>query len=270
MMHDDAEWIERSALEDVYRAAPPEVARQLGLQPFSHGGAFVGLAASLPASAIVVNRTIGLGVTMPATRDQVEEIVGAHAAAGVTRYFVHRHPQSAPPELDAWLQGAGLVPARGWQKFERPLDPVEPVRSGLEIRHVGREHGEDFARIACAAFDMGEEAVPWLAELPGRSGWHVFMSFEDGEPAGTGALHVGDGLAWFDFGATAPDFRRRGSQAALLARRIEHALELGCRRLLTCTGKAVPGDPQHSYRNLLKAGFRETTTRANFAPPRPG
>jgi GNAT superfamily N-acetyltransferase len=269
-MRDAAEWIERAALEDVYRAAPPEVARQLGLQPFSHGGAFVGLAARLPASAIVVNRTIGLGVTTPATREQVDEIVGAYAAAGVERYFVHLNPKSTPAELAGWLQGAGLEAARGWQKFERPLDPVAPVRSGLQIRRVGREHGEDFARIACNAFDAGEQAIPWLAELPGRPGWHVFMSFDDGRPAGTGAIHVADGQAWFDFAATAPDFRRRGSQTALLARRIEHALELGCRRLLTCTGKAVPGDPQHSYRNLLKAGFRETTTRPNFAPPRPG
>jgi GNAT superfamily N-acetyltransferase len=142
------------------------------------------------------------------------------------------------------------------------------VATRLDIRPIGREYGEQFAHIACNAFDLGEGAIEWLAELPGRPNWHVFMSFVDDQPAGTGALFVEDGMAWFDFGTTAPEFRQRGSQAALLARRIEYALELGCRKLLTCTGKAVPGDPQHSYRNLLKAGFRETYARGNFAPLR--
>jgi hypothetical protein len=31
----------------------------------------------------------------------------------------------------------------------------------------------------------------------------------------------------------------------------------------------VPGDPQHSYANILRAGFAETTLRPNWAPPRP-
>jgi hypothetical protein len=37
------------------------------------------------------------------------------------------------------------------------------------------------------------------------------------------------------------------------------------------TGEAVPGDPQHSYRNLLRGGFRELTLRQNYlvTPPAP-
>jgi GNAT superfamily N-acetyltransferase len=267
-MIDEQEALERAALEDVYRAAPAGVAERLGIRPCNSGAAFVGLAGGLPASAIVLNRTIGLGLGTPASEASVREIVAAYAAAGIARYFVHCHPRSAPERLPAWLRAAGLEKARSWQKFERPPEPPAMASTDLEIRQVGREHGEDFARIACHAFDLGGVAVPWLAELPGRPDWHVFMSFAGDAPAGTGAIFVRDGLAWFDFAATAPEFRRRGSQGALLARRIRHALALGCRKLLTCTGKAVPGDPQHSYRNLLKAGFRETCVRENYAPPR--
>jgi GNAT superfamily N-acetyltransferase len=267
-MTDASEFIERAALEDIFRAAPLGAAGELGLRPFERGGAFVALAAALPASAIVINRAVGLGVGVAATEEHVREIVAAYADAGVKRYFVHRHPASAPEALADWLLAAGLERARGWQKFERPLAPPPAATTDLQVRRVGREHGEDFARIACSAFDLGEQAIPWLAELPGRPDWHTFMSFDRERPAGTGALFVREGVAWFDFGTTAPEFRQRGSQGALLARRIEHALALGCRKLLTCTGKAVPGDPQHSYRNLLKAGFRETYARENFAPPR--
>jgi hypothetical protein len=54
-----------------------------------------------------------------------------------------------------------------------------------------------------------------------------------------------------------------------MAARIEHAVSLGARHLFTETGEAVEGDPQHSYRNILKAEFVETRLRANYAPPRP-
>jgi GNAT superfamily N-acetyltransferase len=267
-MIEDSEVLERAALEDIHQALPAPLARALGVRGFAGGGAFVSVAGGLPDSAVVVNRSIGLGVGTSATPETVREIVGAYAEAGVRRYFVHRHPRSTPPALRDWLRAAGLERARGWQKFERGPEPVAPTHSDLGIRRVGREHGEDFARIVCAAFDLGDAAIPWLAAIPARPDWHVFMSFDGGVPAGTGTIFVRDGLAWFDFGATSPAFRRRGSQAALLAHRVSHALELGCRRMYTCTGEAVPGDLQHSYRNILKAGFRETVLRENYAPPR--
>jgi hypothetical protein len=34
--------------------------------------------------------------------------------------------------------------------------------------------------------------------------------------------------------------------------------------VITETGEAVPGDAQHSYKNILKAGFRELYSRKNF------
>jgi GNAT superfamily N-acetyltransferase len=267
-MSDEAEVIERAVLEDIHRAVPRRIAEHLGVRSFECGAALVSLAAGLPAEAILINRTIGLGTASPATETSVGEIVAAYADAGIRRYFVHRHPQSKPGNLAQWLRAAGLERARSWQKFARSPSPLASRSTELDIRPVDRAQGEDFARIVCAAFDLGEAAIPWFAEIPGRPNWHVFMSFSDGVPAGTGALFVKDGIAWFDFGATAPAFRKRGSQGALLARRIAHACDLGCRKLLTCTGEAVPGDPQHSYRNLLKAGFQESCLRENYAPPR--
>jgi GNAT superfamily N-acetyltransferase len=92
------------------------------------------------------------------------------------------------------------------------------------------------------------------------------MAFDGARPAGTGALFVADGIGWTDWGATDPDFRRRGCQTALLVARLEKAIALGCRMILTETGEEVPGDPQHSYRNILKVGFSETQVRENWVP----
>ena len=90
------------------------------------------------------------------------------------------------------------------------------------------------------------------------------MSFEDDNPAGVGALYVKDGFGWTDFGATAPAFRQRGSQSILMAARLKLAFDLGCKKMFTCTGVNVPGDPQHSYSNILKAGFTEEYVRENY------
>ena len=269
-MRDQAEAIERAALEDLHAAASLELRARLGLEGRSVGAAFVSVAAALPASAIVINRAQGVGLSAPETEESVAEMVGAYESAGVARFFLQLHPESQPEAIPDWLAAHGLERARGWQKFSRGREAVPAPPTDLEIREVGPEHGEAFGEIVSDAFDLGDAARPWLAALPGRPRWHVFMSFEGGTPAGCGALFIDGDVGWTDYGATAPAFRRRGSQGALLCARVRFALDEGCRAIYTCTGEAVPGDPQHSYANILKAGFREDHVTANYAPPKRG
>lgn len=264
----ESEKIELDSMVDIQAAATPELAETLGLRALTLGSAFVSVAAKLPASAIVINRALGLGLSTPESEDSVAEIVNAYRDAGVERYFIQCHPAAQPAKLTNWLTAAGLEKTRGWQKFSRGREAVPKFESDLRIEEIGPEHGEAFGRIVCNAFDFGDTAVPWLAKLAGRPGWHIFMTFVDEQPAGVGTLFVKDDIGDIDLGATAPEFRGRGSQTAVLLRRIECALDLGCREIVTCTGVAVPGDPQHSYSNIKRAGFRETYIRDNYAPPR--
>lgn len=92
------------------------------------------------------------------------------------------------------------------------------------------------------------------------------MSFAGDEPAGAGALFIKDGVSRLDRAATHPDHRRKGSQGAILCRRIREARKAGCRLLLTGTGEAIPGDPQHPYRNILRYGFEPAYLRENDIP----
>ena len=92
------------------------------------------------------------------------------------------------------------------------------------------------------------------------------MSFTGERPAGTGALYVRDGIGYLDWASTHPDFRRRGSQTAILSARLDHAFDAGCKTIVTMTGEAVPEDPQHSYSNILRAGFSEAYLRENWVP----
>lgn len=99
--------------------------------------------------------------------------------------------------------------------------------------------------------------------------WHAYVSVtREGRIAGGGALFVKDGVGWLDWGATDPALRQRGSQAALLRHRIRVALDMGCHTLVSATGEEVPGDPQHSYRNIVRMGFSESYARENYALPK--
>lgn len=264
----EIEHVERAALEDLNAAATGALAESLGLHSTTIGTAYVSALGLLPASAIVVNRAIGLGLAEAAAKETVDAIVDHYHRAGVARYFVHAHPQARPEAIRDWLVSRGLEKTRGWAKFIRGREAPPGVDSPLTVRAAEPRDAEAFARIEADAFDLGPAAMGWLARLVGRPGWHVYMSFDGEEPAGAGVLYIDDGVGWIDWGATAPAFRGRRSQSALLRRRILDALDLGCRLLATTTGEEVPGDPQISYKNLLKMGFEELYVRDNYAPPK--
>ena len=260
-----AEAAERAALADVHRSASPETRERLGLELRSMDGALVSIASR--EQTILVNRAVGLGLADPADRETVDAIVERYREAGVGRYFLQLDPSAAPGQLPAWLSEAGLEPYnRAWAKFRRGTEPPPAVRSGLEVRKVGTEHAVDFGRIAAAGFELGETWIDALAGLVGRAGWHVYLSFYGDVPAGCGAMRVHEGVAWLDWAATLPEFRRRGSQGAIIARRIEDGIALGCESFATSTGEAVDGDAQHSYHNIERYGFQRTHARANWVP----
>ena len=263
-----SERIERDALMDIFNAAPLDTVRRLGLSSSSIGHGFVGRASALPSSAIVINRALAIGLGAPVGRSDMQQLVSEYREAGIARFFVQIHPHAQPTQVQDWLIEEGLERVRGWQKFVRDASLIPSVTTDLRCRRIDARDGDAFAQIVCDAFDLGEMARDWIARLAGRDHWHIFMSFKGNKPAGTGAMYVDDKSAWFDFGATSPEFRRQGSQSALMAKRIAFAAELGCQTLMTCTGEDVPGDPQHSYRNIRRAGFKESYLRVNFAPPR--
>lgn len=256
--------VERAALVDLHAAASPALRRRLGLRAVDIGGALASVVARDPA--IVLNRACGLGLAFAAREEHVARLRAAYDAAGVGRHFVQLHPDAGPPSLRPWLRRAGYGPQRRWMKFERDTSAPPAPRTDLAVREIGRGHAAEFGRIAAEGFDLSEAGGAWVAALAGRPRWRLFMSFDGDRPVGTGALFVHGSAGWLDWGATTRDARGRGGQSALLARRIAAARSLGCRTLFTTTGEWVEGDPQHSYRNIRRAGFRELFLEENWAP----
>ncbi len=253
-----SETIEKQALQQLHDAASPELRRDIGLHTHEIGSSLVSVARALPDSAIVINRTVGLGLWETATPVMLDTVLAAYSDAAVAQYFIHLHPQSQPTALTDWLIARGVPATRGWQKFERGPGELPATRSDLQVRRVGAEHGDDLARIVCDAFDLGDLARPWLARLHGLRRRRAGRDRVGIHPR----RHGVDGF--------------RGHRPGIPATWVSGCTDRRTDRLRPRAGVheavhmhrgAVPGDPQHSYKNIERAGFRTTYVRDNHAPP---
>ena len=252
--------------QELYEAAPGDTRRAMDWRCEEVDGALVSVARGTPS--ILFNRTLGLGVRRPANRETVERILQVYAGAGVERFFVHVGPEASPPDVGSWLVEQGLEAQRRWMKFERDARPAAEARTDLRIGRIEARDGVRFGQIVADSFDLGETAAHLFPALRERPNWHLLGAFDGDLLVAAGVMYVHEAHAYLSFGATAPTHRRRGAQGALLAARIEAARELGCTLLHTETGEEVPGEPQHSYQNIERAGFVPVHTMDNYARPR--
>ena len=260
-----SEKIEREALVSLHKHCSSGAAQTLGLNMAKMGDAV--LAAAVNDPSVVINRTLGLGTANEITQEILEKIVHFYEDLNIGKYFLHIYPDELPDNGREMLDSLGLQKSRGWMKFSRDNSPAPNAPTELEIREAqSPEEAHHFGRIVANAFGMTESSAPMLAGLYDDPGWHIFVSYSGDSPAGAGAMYVSAESAWMEWGATDPDFRRQGSQAAIMAARVQKAIDLGCAHMFTETGEAVEGDPQHSYKNILKAGFTESVLRENYSP----
>lgn len=259
-----AEDVERRFHQELFEATPDQVRDAMGWRCETVGGALVSVATG--ASSILFNRTLALGQRQPATEDHVASICDIYADAGVARYFVHVSPHARPGKIGNWLAAQGLAPQRRWMKFERDARPAPTVTTRFQVCRIETAQGAAVGRIVADAFDLGDEAAGVFPSLVGRPDWLLFGAFVGDELAAGSGMYVQDGCAYLNFAATAPAHRCQGAQNVLLAARIEAARDRGCTLMWTETGEAVPGDPQHSYRNIERAGFSPAFPCENYAP----
>jgi GNAT superfamily N-acetyltransferase len=149
-------------------------------------------------------------------------------------------------------------------KFERGAEP--PPHRPTTLRITDAADPKLFGAIAAEGFDTPPEAAAAFDVLD-RPGWHCFLAWDGEEPAAAASLYVDGDLAWLAGASTRPAFRGRGAQSALLAARIDKARDLGVTRMMTETGERLEGRPDQSYRNILRAGFREAYRRPNWRSP---
>ncbi|MFI5908505.1 GNAT family N-acetyltransferase [Dactylosporangium sp. NPDC051541] len=204
-------------------------------------------------------------------------VPGDDELAAIERAFAERDaPVSvelsnlADPAVGALLTGRGYRLA----SYENVLGlavstDVELVAPpGVQVRPSGDDEFDVWLEVILdAVAHPDSEGLPWLDEFPRQAvaaaehdiaatGARRYLALVDGVPAGGASMGVRDGIASFSAG-TAPAFRRRGVQSALLAARLADAAADGC-ELATVTTQ--PGSP--SQRNVQRRGFELLYTRA--------
>lgn len=257
--------IERAAWRDLYEGAPEALRQVLGLEAGDRLGATFLTASRV--DHLLLNRVIGFGSEGRPSRRMVASAVGHFEARGIDRYWIHVGSDLRYSTLPEHLREHGVVPyPRSWMKFVRSSAPVAAPDTAIGMREATPADAAAVGELLGQAFDLPGPARALLAAGIGRDDWHYLVIEDRGRVVAAGALFMRGDDGLLAMAATSPDARRRGYQQALMAARLEQAQRHGCRRVFTETGLPVPGEPNSSYRNMLRLGFDELCVRDNFAP----
>ena len=199
------------------------------------------------------NRIHGFGV---ADRDNLDGLLGLYRADGLPCSLSVLHGEmtetlfSRLTSAGLWSAGSGTVPAivpDGRAEEDMPPD-VTVRRSSLEEKELYL----DLFQEAFAGRDEADpeyRAVQWAEDdLPGGA---RYIAEVGGRPVGMASFPIVDGVGYFGTGGVLPEYRRRGTQTALIRRRLADAPALGCDLMLGGGGMDTI-----TYRNFERAGLR--------------
>jgi hypothetical protein len=219
-------------------------------------GGTVALACSTLPEVDFVNMVHGLE---PGAPQEVDDMTAFYRGLGL-RGWTEVAPAPGADALMDRLTQAGWAQTGFWCSFHGAPQPL-PTPAGVEVAQATAADMPPFARIHLDGHEVPNDdraaAEAAVERWHGRPGWHLYLARVDGVAAGSAALTVDAGLGYLANAATLPGMRRRGCQAALLARRIADAAEAGCD---TVASLAEFGSA--SQRNLERAGLRVAFTQA--------
>jgi GNAT superfamily N-acetyltransferase len=225
----------------------------------AEGRAFLGGALIAMGPGRYVNRAIGVS-TAGLSADDLDAIELFFSERGLPSLI----------ELSSWAPASTLrelaarnyTPAWFRSVFAlRPGSNLGPLRTDVRIDRVGDDNAAQWLEVFARGFEAEHGETRVANDEIGEAGRiapnaHTFLAYLDDEAVGCGSMQVVDGVAWLGAAATVPAFRKRGVQAALVAYRLQLAVELGC-DLAAVT--ALSNGP--SARNIVRLGFPHTHTQ---------
>lgn len=187
----------------------------------------------------------------------VAKIEAAARTAGARVLGIDGSPEMEDRIGDGRASAFGF--AREYQEcmWGLEIDP-DAVRSdgdgGPTIRQIDGDDRGTFAETLNRGFELAEDMVRGkiFASTIGLPGWRHYLVVFDGQPGAASALYLTEGVAQLFVAATAPQYRGRGAQTALIRRRLWDAVDEGC-DLATSQTVVCNASP----RNMARHGFRE-------------
>jgi ribosomal protein S18 acetylase RimI-like enzyme len=193
-------------------------------------------------------RVIGL---RPGHEGEIEPLLAWYREYGVTPTF-EIVPGMFNAELGRELARHGFLPSGFLASLIGEPDRSTEPDGSVDIERVDSEETmEQFLDAYVAGWGIPDHAQfksnvrPWRVQ----PGWSLYL--DDGRPAAAATLYLADRVGYLADATTAPAFRGRGLQAALLRRRIRDASTAGIDFVFS--GAEPMGT---SHRNMERAGLR--------------
>ncbi len=198
--------------------------------------------------------------------DRLEEIIHFYHEKNRT-FQLDINPIGVSPGMLRQLAENGLFQESfhsvlyGLPRSESPQLPPN-----IKIRQV--DHDTDFdlyAGVHCVGSGMDLIHKRHFANnnigLLNRPGWKLFLADWNDIPAAVTAMHISHRTASLALAATAPEFRRKGLQTALLLWRMHEAHKANCELVA-----AQASFGSSSQRNMERTGMQTAWTRTVWAP----
>jgi hypothetical protein len=261
------EFGEAEAQANYYLCAASDFARATRLEVKRIGSVWVSMIPALDHTFF--NRILGLGVGEPATEPMLDEAISILKEAGCNNYMAQLSPMAKPDQCPEWLSARGFKPSRNWAKVTRGNEPAPVISTDLRVEEIGAAQADAFANVVLATFEMPAILRPLVKGFVGQPGWLHYLAFDGHRPVAGAAMFVKGEVGWLGFAGTLTKYRKRGGQGALFSRRIQDGLDLGCKWFITETGEDTPADPNPSYHDMLRSGFKLAYLRRNYVhqPP---
>jgi hypothetical protein len=262
----EADRIETRAWTDWFAAIPPELRSEFGFGVHTVADATLLMAPRLPLT--LFNRAVGLGMTRPASADDLDTVVKTFVDAGCSTFGLAWGPYSEPAALAPHLDALFPAPSQrtSLAKMVRGTAPPSSAASDLRIVAVDRSLvGETDRALVCA------HGAPFLAGILAplfwRPRWHLYAAMDRDVVVGGAALFLDGDSAWLGMAAVLPDYRRRGGQRSLMVQRIRDAIAADATRIFTETDEPSQARANPSLNNMERCGFEKIVSRSQFIGP---
>lgn len=225
----------------------------------------IALASSTELPGPAFNSAQGL-VRLPNLLSMATEFFDAHNTTGYLWF-------DGPPWLGAvpFMEGDVLGAFLHDDAVVRALAQIN-VPDGVTIRRIEPGDADIYNAVRSGNSSAGgvtqDGPNPWpqvYAHLARTHARQLFVAEMDGVAVGNASLHVSAGTGWLRGALVAPEARGRGIQTALIAARIQAAIDAGCDLV---GAQAEPGEV--SARNLMRMGLRRLGGQNNYeyVPPK--
>lgn len=252
----------------LHMLADPALVRRHGFNVVTRGG--LTCFASTVIDAGVFNHVSGYGTYATPTQRGIDAVLRHYDALGRTVGIEVLVPFVSRADRALLVRNGFRDERVMFQCHLRTTSqpPRARVVDGLAVERVTAAAAPRYARLATEGFGEGGGPIDrtfergWIVQIrAGRA--DAFMGRMRGNPAATGVLFRGRGIAALYSGSVLRRFRGRGIQNAMIAARLQYGWSRGIREFYSWS------DPDNaSAHNLRDEGFRTTYEVHWFARPR--